>query len=273
MRVFALELNNDIRGLEERKAYIEGLIARLPSPELVVLPELALCGFIPNQYIWPYADDKGKDTTEWALRMAIKYNTHIGVGYADREHKDFYNRYMIVGPKGVCGVATQSEGVSAVFKRGVDREGRVALAGLEALDIGREHKESGSVPRRRETVAGLAGALPVLVVAGLAEVLPPVPLEEGVEAGLVGVERIARSFVERRSGRRVRPRRLYQGLSFALSFVEASSGAEKHTSLLGRDRRHRSERALHEVVARRWRTQEEPAVRPRLDQGRELLVS
>ena len=118
MRVFALELNNDIRGLEERKAYIEGLIQRLPSPELVVLPELALCGFIPNQYIWQYADDKGKATTEWALRMAIKYNTYIGVGYADREYKDFYNRYMIAGPKGVCGVVTQSEGVSAVFKRG-----------------------------------------------------------------------------------------------------------------------------------------------------------
>lgn len=118
MRVFALELNNDIRGLEERKAYIEGLIARLPSPELVVLPELALCGFIPNQYIWQYADDKGKATTEWALRMAIKYSTYIGVGYADREYKDFYNRYMIAGPKGVCGVVTQSEGVSAVFKRG-----------------------------------------------------------------------------------------------------------------------------------------------------------
>jgi predicted amidohydrolase len=118
MRVFALELDNDIRGLEERKAYIEGLIERLPSPELVVLPELALCGFIPNQHIWQYADDKGKATTEWALRMAIKYNTYIGVGYADLEYNDFYNRYMVAGPKGVCGVVTQSEGVSAVFKRG-----------------------------------------------------------------------------------------------------------------------------------------------------------
>ena len=136
MRVFALELNNDIRGLEERKAYIEGLIARLPSPELVVLPELALCGFIPNQYIWPYADDKGKDTTEWALRMAIKYNTHIGVGYADREHKDFYNRYMIVGPKGVCGVATQSEGVSAVFKRGEFKNKIVTPFGTVGVAIG-----------------------------------------------------------------------------------------------------------------------------------------
>ena len=46
MRVFALELDNDIRGIAERKAYIEGLIARLPEPELVLLPELSLSAFI-----------------------------------------------------------------------------------------------------------------------------------------------------------------------------------------------------------------------------------
>ena len=118
MRVFALELNNKIKGIKVREEYIEGLIAKLPSPDLVVLPELALCSWMPNQHIWKYADDKGKETTEWALRMAIKYNTYIGVGYADLEYNDFYNRYMIVGPKGVCGAVTQSEGVSAVFKRG-----------------------------------------------------------------------------------------------------------------------------------------------------------
>lgn len=142
MRVFALELNNDIRGLEERKAYIEGLIARLPEPGLVVLPELALCGFIPNQYIWQYADDKGKETTEWALRMAIKYNTYIGVGYADREYQDFYNRYMIAGPKGVCGVVTQSEGVSAVFKRGDFKNTIVTPFGTVAVAVGYDfHRE------------------------------------------------------------------------------------------------------------------------------------
>ena len=118
MRVFALELNNEIKGVKEREAYIEGLIARLPEPELVVLPELALCSYMPNQYLWQYADVKGRETTEWALRMAMKYNTYIGVGYADLEYQDFYNRYMIVGPKGVCGAVTQSEGISAVFKRG-----------------------------------------------------------------------------------------------------------------------------------------------------------
>ena len=118
MRIFALELDNDIKGIEERKQYIEGLIGKLPSPGLVVLPELALCSYMASQAIWRYADDRGRDASAWAVRMAAKYNTFIGTGYLDREDGDYFNRYLIAGPDGVCGSVTKSEGESAVFKRG-----------------------------------------------------------------------------------------------------------------------------------------------------------
>ena len=118
MRIFALELNNDIKGIEERKKYIEGLISKLDRPELVVLPELALCSYMASRKIWNYADDKGKDTAAWAVEMAQKYSTYIGVGYLDKEGDDYYNRYMIAGPEGMCGYVTKSEGEAAVFKRG-----------------------------------------------------------------------------------------------------------------------------------------------------------
>ena len=118
MRIFALELDNDIKGIEKRKEYIEGLVSRLPQPGLVVLPELALCSYMASREIWQYADDCGRDTAEWAVGIARKYDTYIGVGYLDREGNDFYNRYMIAGKEGVCGTVTKSEGESAVFKRG-----------------------------------------------------------------------------------------------------------------------------------------------------------
>ncbi len=70
MRVFALELDNDRKGIEERKQYIEGLLARLPAPELAVLPELALCGYMASQGLWRYADEGGRDTAAWAVEMA-----------------------------------------------------------------------------------------------------------------------------------------------------------------------------------------------------------
>lgn len=118
MRIFALELDNEIKGIENRKEYIEKLICRLPEPDLVVLPELALCSYMASQEIWKYADDCGKDTSEWAVSAAKKYDTYIGVGYLDKENGDYYNRYMIAGPDGVCGYVSKSEGESAVFKRG-----------------------------------------------------------------------------------------------------------------------------------------------------------
>ena len=118
MRVFALELDNDRKGVAERKAYMEGLIARLPAPDLVVLPELSLCGYMASQRIWQYADEGGREASAWAVDMAGKYHTCIGAGYLDREDGDYYNRYLIASPEGVCGAVTKSEGEAAVFKRG-----------------------------------------------------------------------------------------------------------------------------------------------------------
>ncbi|HHT25612.1 MAG TPA: carbon-nitrogen hydrolase family protein [Clostridiaceae bacterium] len=118
MRIFALELNNDIKGIIQRKKYIEELIVQLPSPELVVLPELAICSYMASQKIWKYADDRGQETAEWAIQMAQKYNTYICAGYLDKENGDYFNRYMIAGTDGICGIVSKSEGESAVFKRG-----------------------------------------------------------------------------------------------------------------------------------------------------------
>ena len=118
MKLFAIELNNDIKGIPQRKQYMESILSRLRNPDIVVFPELALCSYMACQEIWKYADDAGKDASEWAVGMARKYHTYIGLGYLDRQDGDFYNRYMIAGPEGVCGVVTKSEGETAVFKTG-----------------------------------------------------------------------------------------------------------------------------------------------------------
>ena len=118
MRIFALELDNDIKGIARRDAYVEDLIRRLPRPELVVLPELSRCSYMASQAMWRYADDGGRETARWAVRTARTYQTFLGVGYLDREDGDYYNRYLIAGPEGVCGTVTKSEGESAVFKQG-----------------------------------------------------------------------------------------------------------------------------------------------------------
>ncbi|MDD3415010.1 MAG: hypothetical protein PHY47_13545 [Lachnospiraceae bacterium] len=78
-----------------RKKYIESLIASLPNPDLVVLPKLAVCSYMSCQKIWKFADNCGQDTAKWAMSMAQKYDTFIGVGYLDKENGDYYNRYLL----------------------------------------------------------------------------------------------------------------------------------------------------------------------------------
>lgn len=118
MRIFALELNNDIKGLKTRKQYIEALISKLPDPHLVLLPELALCSYMPNDDIWQYADYLSTNTSAWALKISEKFNIFIGVGYVDYEAGNYYNRYLIANKDKVYGIVTKSEAEAAVFKRG-----------------------------------------------------------------------------------------------------------------------------------------------------------
>lgn len=95
MRIFALQLNNDIRGLDEREEYIESIVSRLDAPEWVVLPELSQPGYIGNTDIWQYADLDGRRTASWAMRTAEKYHTIISAGYLEAKDGDYYNAYMI----------------------------------------------------------------------------------------------------------------------------------------------------------------------------------
>jgi len=49
---------------------IESLISELTSPDLVLLPEMAICSYMASQAVWKYADDCSKDTSAWTMRMA-----------------------------------------------------------------------------------------------------------------------------------------------------------------------------------------------------------
>ncbi|EPR12331.1 hypothetical protein [Ruminiclostridium papyrosolvens] len=39
-----------------------------------------------NQEMWQYTDSCGRDTFAWAIQMAQKYNTCIGVGYLNKNN-------------------------------------------------------------------------------------------------------------------------------------------------------------------------------------------
>lgn len=118
MRIYALELDNDIQGVEQRKIYIESLIAKLDRPDLVVLPELALCRYIAHEELWEFADEHGQDASEWAMGIANKYDTYVSVGFVEKSEGDIYNSYLIAGKSKIYGIVRKSEGEAYIVKRG-----------------------------------------------------------------------------------------------------------------------------------------------------------
>lgn len=118
MNIFALELDNDIKGISKRKQYIENLIAKTSKPDLIVLPELALCSYMGSTEIWQYSDKDSINTGKWSVEMAKKYHTYIAVGYLERSGGEYYNSYLIADENKVYGIVRKSEGESFIFKRG-----------------------------------------------------------------------------------------------------------------------------------------------------------
>lgn len=118
MNIYALELNNDLKGITQRKQYIESLIATVQSPDLIVLPELALCSYMGSTEIWQYGDVDSVDTSKWAMEMAEKYNTYIAVGYLEKKGNDYFNSYLIADKENVYGIVRKSEGEASIYKRG-----------------------------------------------------------------------------------------------------------------------------------------------------------
>lgn len=118
MRIYALELDNDIKGLKERMAHIESLMEGLVDPDLVVLPELALPSYMGSDAIWAYADRDSAQTATWAMETARRFRTTVAVGYVEAAESDIYNAYLIADGDKVHGIVRKSEGESYLYKRG-----------------------------------------------------------------------------------------------------------------------------------------------------------
>jgi predicted amidohydrolase len=70
VNIYAIELNNEIKDVPKRKQYIESLIVKAEKPDIIVLPELALCSYIGNIDVWQYADKNSADSSRWAMDIA-----------------------------------------------------------------------------------------------------------------------------------------------------------------------------------------------------------
>jgi len=101
-------------------AVAESLItaAATEGADMVVLPELSGCGYIPNPSVWQYAEPVDGKTARWACELSKRFEIHVGAGFVETDGSDFYNSYLISSPSGeVCGVIRKEDAESSCFKR------------------------------------------------------------------------------------------------------------------------------------------------------------
>lgn len=74
--------------------------------DIIVLPELGNSGylFMNQEEVEAVAEPADGPTCEFLQRLAEQHNTHLVLGFPEREGDQFYNSSMLVGPDGLMGV-------------------------------------------------------------------------------------------------------------------------------------------------------------------------
>ncbi len=121
LKVAAIQLKNYIGEPNNSRNESEKLIkqAAKEGAKLITLPELSACGYIPNDEIWNYGETINGPTATWACSLAKELGIYLGVGFLEIEGENFFNSYLLAGPKGIIeGVIRKINTEAYCFKSG-----------------------------------------------------------------------------------------------------------------------------------------------------------
>lgn len=118
VKVAAIQLENclgdRLRSFYEAEVFFKQ--AQSLGVQMIFLPELSSCGYIPNQNIWAYAEPLYGPTVKWLTEMAATYKMYIGAGFCECDGENFYNSYLIANPEGqIDGVVRKANAESYCF--------------------------------------------------------------------------------------------------------------------------------------------------------------
>ena len=113
--------------------FIETAVAQ--GAQLVVLPELFSCGYIPNPSIWQHGETLNGPTVAWLQETSRRFGVYLGAGFLEVDGTDFFNSFALTDPEGeVLGCARKTRSEVYCFKYGAGRH--VIHTGLGVLGVG-----------------------------------------------------------------------------------------------------------------------------------------
>ena len=116
--IAAVQLGNRTGPVEERRAAIEAWVARAAEAgaQIVVLPELAHSGYVPNAAAWEQGEPLDGSSVRHARALAARHRVHLGAGVVLREGDDVVNAYLLVDDAGeIAGVVRKRFPETACF--------------------------------------------------------------------------------------------------------------------------------------------------------------
>ncbi len=85
--------------------------------QVVVLPELAACGYSMSPLLWDAAETKEGITVAWARATSRRLAIYLGIGFIEADGEDFFNAYVLCQPDGqVAGIVRKTMAETVIFK-------------------------------------------------------------------------------------------------------------------------------------------------------------
>ena len=100
--IAAVQLRNRPGPVEERRVAIEAWVARAAEAgaDIVVLPELAHSGYMPNAATWELGEPWDGPSVQHLRALARRHRVHLGTGLVVREGDDVVNAYLLADDAG-----------------------------------------------------------------------------------------------------------------------------------------------------------------------------
>jgi len=121
LRIAAIQVESQHGQIETNHAHATPLIEEAVhnGAEMVVLPELFACGYVPNKTIWDYAEPKEGRTVTWLRETSSRLGIYLGAGLVEVEGTDLFNDFVMTTPGGkVAGRARKANAEACCFRRG-----------------------------------------------------------------------------------------------------------------------------------------------------------
>lgn len=102
LSVAAVQMNcepgNVALNLQRAEQFIKAAVEK--GAKLVLLPELMPSGYILTEAIWDVAETINGEIVKWLLDTAKLYNIYLGFSFLEADGEDFYNSFVLSGPRG-----------------------------------------------------------------------------------------------------------------------------------------------------------------------------